>query len=368
MRITIDARMITYTGIGRYIQNLLAGFSKIKEGVAFSAIVNDASAYVPGSVSVRPCRTRRNIPVYSVREHLLLPFEVRRTRPDVVHYPSFNAPVTGFRPFVATIHDLIYYLNPAACPNMAAYLYARFVISSTVRRANKVITVSDFTKTELIAHLGVKPDKIRVIHNGVAPIYAPVTDELERSRVRRKYGVDGPYILYVGNHQERKNLVRLVKAYSALKNRKDVFLVLTGRPDPKREALYRTVRDLGLENSVRFIGDVAEDDLPALYSSAALFAFPSLMEGFGLPPLEAMACGTPVVTSDRTSLPEVVADAALVVNPQDTGAISDAMDSLLTDSALRQRLREKGMKRAAEFSWDSAVEATLDVYKEVYKG
>lgn len=364
MRITIDARMIRYTGIGRYIQNLIENLCKIDGKDAFGAVVNPGDeGEIKKAGNLEIFRTRSRIPVYSIREQALLPSEIKRSGPDLVHYPSFNMPLVNNRPVVATIHDLIYYLNRGSCPNALAYLYARFMFKKVVKKAQKIITVSEFTKEEVVRHLGVEADRVVVIHNGVSPLYRPV-DTGERSEALSRYGIKGGYIFYVGNHQPRKNLVRLVQAFSALKNR-DHQLVLTGRIDPRRADLYNAVNEKALEGRVLFIGPVPEEDLPALYSGASVFAFPSQSEGFGLPPLEAMACGAPVVSSNATSLPEVVGDAGLLVDPLDVSSIAGGIDTVLASLALQSELREKGLQRAKKFSWEAAAKKTLKVYEEV---
>ncbi|MBI5586901.1 MAG: glycosyltransferase family 4 protein [Deltaproteobacteria bacterium] len=364
MRITIDARMIRYTGIGRYIQNLIENLCKIDGKHTFGAVVNSGDeGEIKEAGNLEIFKTRSRIPVYSIREQVLLPSEIKRSGPDLAHYPSFNMPLLNGTPAVATIHDLIYYLNRGSCPNALAYLYARFIFKKVVKKAQKIITVSEFTKGEVVRHLGVKADKVVVIHNGVSHLYRPV-DKEKRGEVLSKYGIKGGYIFYVGNHQPRKNLVRLVQAFSALKNR-DHQLVLTGRIDPRRADLYGAVNEKVLEGRVLCIGPVPEEDLPALYSGASVFAFPSLSEGFGLPPLEAMACGAPVVSSNATSLPEVVGEAGLLVDPLDVSSIARGIDMALASPALQSELKEKGLQRAKKFSWEAAAKKTLKVYEEV---
>ncbi|MBI5827559.1 MAG: glycosyltransferase family 4 protein [Deltaproteobacteria bacterium] len=366
MRVAIDARMIEYTGIGRYIQNLISGLSRLGNGISVGVVcegVPGGPVDLPGNVE--RFRPSFNIPVYSLKEHMLLPFEMRSTGADLFHYPSFNMPIVNSRPSVVTVHDLIYYLHPEACPGKAAHIYARFMFDVVVKRAGRIITVSEFSKKEIAGSLGVDPRKISVIHNGVGGLYRPVEDTERIAQVRKRYGITGDYIFYAGNHQPRKNLSRLISAFSALKNGKDRQLVLTGGVEPRRAALYASVKGLGLSGRVLFIGAVPEEDLPALYSGALLFAFPSLMEGFGLPPLEAFACGAPVVSSNASSIPEVVGDAALTFDPTDTGAMAVAIDRVLSSADLRQEMREKGLARAGRFTWEATARKTLKVYEEV---
>ncbi len=356
--------MITYTGIGRYIQNLAVNLPAVSPKDDFTVLLGEKTVPLPELQNLRTIKPSRNIPVYSMGEQAFLPFEMKNTGADILHYPSFNMPVVNFKPSVVTIHDLIYYLNPAACPNRGAYVYARVMFKLVVRSARKIITVSEYSKKDVVAHLGVDPAKVTAIPNGVGEMFKPVMDDKRRTEVRDKYGIKGDYLLYVGSHQPRKNLVRLIEAFSRLKNAGDCTLVLTGKVEARRAEVYSSVERFGVTGRVQFIGEAGEADLPVLYSMARVFVFPSLFEGFGLPPLEAFACGTPVVSSNVTSLPEVIGDAGIMVDPTDTGAIAEAIDRVLGSATLATEMREKGLKRAALFSWAACAEATLKVYRE----
>lgn len=371
MRIAIDARMITYTGIGRYTQNLIANLAKIDKKNSYNILIDNECKPPDLNGNIRFHRTGYRIPVYSLREQSLLPLKIAGLKPDLIHYPSFNAPFLNFsKPSVVTLHDLIYYLYPKACPGRAAYHYARVMIGRAARNSNtkRIITVSNFSKAEIVKHLGVGPEKVVVIHNGVSDIYRPETDTGRLEEVVSKYNIDGGYILYVGNHQERKNLEGIIEAYARLMMKRDFLLVIAGKKESKKRSIYGKAQGMGLGDRVRFIGEVPENELPALYSAASLFVFPSFYEGFGLPPLESMACGTPVVTSNATSLPEVVGEAALKVDPGDPGELSTAMERVLSSGDLRAELSERGIERAARFSWEEAAKKTLQVYNEVLKG
>lgn len=356
--------MITYTGIGRYIQNLAANLPVVSPMDTFTVLLGEKTVPLPDIKNLKTINASRNIPVYSTGEQAFLPFEMKRIGADILHYPSFNMPLVNFKPSVVTIHDLIYYLNPSACPSRAAYLYARVMFKLVVRAAKKIITVSEYSKKDVVAHLGVDPAKVIAIPNGVGEMFKPVLDAKRRTEVRDKYGIKGEYLFYVGSHQPRKNLVRLIEAFSRLKSAGDCGLVLTGKVEERRAEVYSSVERFGVKGRVQFIGEAAEDDLPVLYSMARVFVFPSLFEGFGFPPLEAFACGCPVVSSNVTSLPEVVGDAGIMVDPTDTAAITAAMDKVLGSAALASEMREKGLKRAALFSWAVCAEKTLKVYRE----
>lgn len=364
LKVAFDARMIKYTGIGRYIQNLIVGLARHKGGNRYSVIVNNDGYAPAGGDNIEYRKTSREIPPYSLREQILLPYEVIRTDSDMVHYPSFNMPFLSPKPAVVTIHDLIY-LDPASCPNRAAHLYAWCMLRRAAASARKIITISQYSKKEIVSRLGVRPDKVVVIYHGVSPLYRVETDNERLEAIRNKYSIQGPYLLYVGNHQPRKNIRRLFDAFSMMRHYEDYTLVLTGKIDPRRQSLYSEAERDGLKGRVLFVGEVPEIDLPALYSGAALFVFPSLSEGFGLPPLEAMACGVPIVSSAAMSIPEVVGDAGILIDASDTGALCEAMDRVLSSSMLRDDLVAKGLKRAARFSWDEATKKTLRVYEEL---
>lgn len=362
MNIAIDARMITYTGIGRYIQHLIKNLSSLDKNNIFSVLL-DSDSNEMNADNIRKSILKRKINIYSLREQLFLPIEMARMKPDLMHYPSFNMPLVNSRPAVVTIHDLIYYLSPEACPNSAARLYAKFMFNAVSRTAKRIITDSEHTKKDIVEHLGVRPGKITVIYPGVDDFYRPLGGD--HPQVRRKYKIEGEYIFYVGNHGTNKNLIRLVQAFSISKKRGSLKLVIAGKIDPRRKELYETPSKLNIDDRVSFIGRVADEDLPALYSMASLFVFPSTYEGFGLPPLEAMACGTPVVSSNASSLPEVIGDAAVSVDPFDVEAMAHGIDKVLSSETFKGELREKGLERARLFNWMDTARQTLEVYKEV---
>ncbi len=368
MRITIDARMIENSGIGRYIKNLLVRLPELEPSCTFTAIVNSNGLLPHASGGPVVKVLDRPIPIYTLSEQLFLPFETNRARPDLIHYPSFNMPLINTRPVVVTIHDLVYYLFEDACPGRLAHLYARTFFRIVTRAACRIIAISNHTKEDIVKHLGISPEKIDVTPMGVDDTYRPVEDEEFLKTVRERYSIKAPFVLYVGTHHPRKNLLRLVHAFSRVKAAEDMNLVITGKVEKRRSLLYNTVKELGLEERVVFTGYVPERDLPALYTMAELFVFPSLYEGFGIPPIEAMACATPVVSSNTTSLPEVVGDAAVTVDPLDVDAIAGAMERVLSSRDLKDELVEKGLRRAALFRWEDTARKTIEVYKKVLAG
>jgi glycosyltransferase involved in cell wall biosynthesis len=263
-----------------------------------------------------------------------------------------------------TVHDLSFERAPeTAEPSLRSYL--KRVVPRSVARADHVLADSEATRQDLIDLYRTEPDKISVLYSGVDARFRPVDDPTAIQAVREKYGISkGPYLFSVGTVQPRKNYGRLAEALHRL-DRPDLKLVIAGGRGWLNDDLYLTIEQLNLGSRVQFIGFADDDDLPALYSGAQLFAYPALYEGFGLPPLEAMACGTPVVTSNISSLPEVVGDAALTVDPIDVDDIAGALDRGLDDTALRGQMRQLGLARAQSFTWEQAAAQLLGHYQRL---
>jgi glycosyltransferase involved in cell wall biosynthesis len=304
---------------------------------------------------------------YSVREQLSIPAALARIRANVFHAPHYVVSPLTRCPYVVTIHDCIHLRFPQYLPNRLASTYARHVMQMAARRARRVLTVSNASKEDILHYLRVPSDKVEVIYNALdTRLATPPTDD-EIARVRERYLLTSPFILYAGNVKPHKNVDRLIEAYSILRRRgiDQPKLLIIGDQVSKFPNLRRLVHRHQLHPHVRFLGFVPEATLAALYRLASVFVFPSLYEGFGLPPLEAMAAGTPVVTSNVSSLPEVVGDAAVLVDPMDAGAIADAMARVLGDAALRAELIARGLERVKAFSWDRSVSRVREIYREV---
>lgn len=293
----------------------------------------------------------------------------RREALDLLHCPYFASPVLSSIPTVTTIHDVIPLLVPEYRARLAGRLYTELSVLAA-RRARAVIAVSECSKRDIERTLRLPPERIHVIGNAVDESYQPVRDPRLLAGVRERYGIGERFILYFGGFDVRKNVLRLVRAYERIRQRFDApyQLVLAGRlrhvghplyPDPRP-----LVRELGLDSDIIFTGQIREQDKAPLYSAATVFVFPSLYEGFGMPVLEAMACGAAVVTSDRSALPEVTGDAAVLVDPTRTEAIGEAILDLLRDPARRAALGDAARQRAALFSWGAVAEQTLAVYKQ----
>ncbi|HHH42026.1 MAG TPA: glycosyltransferase family 1 protein, partial [Chloroflexi bacterium] len=283
--------------------------------------------------------------------------------------PAHVLPLWTRPPALVTVHDLGYRYFPEAHP-LGQRWYLEWSTRHNARRATIILADSEATRADLIRHYGTDPDRIVVAYPGLDPTLAPARDPQRIARTLARYGIRRPYLLYLGTLQPRKNLVRLVEAFARLQSRLDpddrgLSLVLAGRRGWLYDGLFRRVRTLGLEGRVLFPGYVDDADKAALLSGALAFVFPSLYEGFGFPVLEAQVCGTPVVCSDRSSLPEVAGDAALLVDPMDVEALAAALYRVVTEPGLRATLIERGWANVRRFSWESCAQAVLEVMGRV---
>lgn len=303
-----------------------------------------------------------------VREHFLLPRACRKERVDLLHCPKSAIPYFTSCPTVVTLHDLIPLKHPET-EKFAAQVYWRLQIPIAARRSDYIITDSEHARQEIMADFQVAPDRISAIMLGFDPAMAMVRDHGTAAGIRKKYGIPEVYILYVGTIQPRKNLDTLVEAFNILKKDRKIAekLVVVGRKGWLYEQLFARIKALGLDNEVIFTGFVPDDELPYIYDAARVFVYLSFFEGFGLPPLEAMACGIPVVTSNTTSLPEVVGEAGIALPPRDTAGIAEAMFKVLDNADLAMDMSRMGRARAELFSWEAAARQTLDVYEKVVR-
>jgi glycosyltransferase involved in cell wall biosynthesis len=298
-------------------------------------------------------------------EQAILPLLLRRLRIDVLHSPHHHTPVAaiGVRR-VVTFHDVTFLRLPERYTTERR-LYMEGVTRAAARVARAIITPSQTVQDDVVRRLGVERERVVAIYEAAGPQYRPMAEE-DVGRVRWRYQLPNEYVLSVGSLEPGKNRARLFRAYALLRAQGiESQLVIAGQPAWRYEGDEELVRTLGLSEHVRFLGYVPDEDLPALYTGAAVSAFPSLYEGFGLPVLESMACGTPVVCSDVSATAEVASDAALLVDPRDIGAIANALRRVLSDPWLRSDLRARGLARAQEFSWDRAARDTLAVYQIV---
>jgi glycosyltransferase involved in cell wall biosynthesis len=363
MRIGIDARITHYTrgGISNYALRLIGALAALDVDMDYRVLHSrkDNHPPLPG-LNFHPvaCWT----PSHHRLERWALGVEISRLGLDLLHSPDFIPPAFGYRCSVITVHDLNFLHYPQFLTS-ASRRYYNGQIAWAVRRADHISADSHATKADLVSMLDVPPEKVTVVHLAADPVYHPLPEEGAR-RVAVRYGLEPGYLLFVGTLEPRKNVPGLLTAYRLLLDAKTTAapLVLVGGKGWLYDEVFERVKALHLTERVRFLTDVPDADLPGLYSAAAVLATPSFYEGFGLPALEAMACGTPVVVSDRASLPEVVGEAGLLVDPDDSEDIARALTRVLTEKSLRAQMREQGLAQAARFTWEKVARETLDVY------
>lgn len=372
-------------GIGRYTRQLVTNLLEIdnrNQYLLYSLFGNlkerTSRRGHPFSEEVSPYQKARNyqLKLYNYRPQLLKSYflflksigkspDFLTKEADIIHSTDFVLPASEKRPSVLTIHDVIFLKYPQFY-TWRNRNYMKSVANFSIKRANAVITYSNATKNDLIDRLGVNEDKIIVIPLAVDERFMQAKDD-QIEEIRRKYKIPQTYILTLSTLEPRKNIRRLFEAFAKLKKDKSIEhkLVIAGQKGWGNKDFFSKLVELGINDDVIITGFIEEEDLPAIYSGASIFVYPSLYEGFGLPPLEAMACGTPVICSNTSSLPEVVGDAAWQVDPTDTEDIAKAMAKIIEDKSLALDLRTKGLKQAKKFDWKTTAEKTLQVYNQL---
>ena len=366
--IGIDARKLKDFGIGSYIRNLLEAVSRRPEAQRYRFRVYARLADrewmpdLPENFEI----VEEDSAGYSLAELTRFAIRLFRDRLDLFHATHYVLPPLRSRAIV-TIHDIIHLLYPQFLPNRVALVYARVMIRRALARADRIITVSYNSKRDLVDYFGITPSRVDVIYNGVSSRFRPNVPFEERARVARKYGLRPPYLLFLGGEKPHKNVQNVVRAFAeARRDRPDLphLLALAG-PMPKNSArIDALIAALDVGVAIARPGLIEEDDLPGLFAGADVLLYPTLYEGFGLPVVEAMACGTPVLTSSTSALQEIAGGYAYLVDPLDVDAIARGIVALATDPKVRADFVELGKKRALDFSWDKAAERTLEVYGE----
>jgi glycosyltransferase involved in cell wall biosynthesis len=345
MKIAFDFRRIKNLGIGRYMKCL-------SEEILAQDPLGDYLLILPpgGEDMIQTGGSRAEIitprlKYYSVREQIQLPRILRKHKVDLLHSPHFLLPLVQTCPSVVTIHDMIGLRWKENIQSRIGRVYFRCMISAAVRLADRIITVSKFSRDEIVRYLGVDPEKIKVIYSGISPDCQQVTDNVQLENIRTKYRIENEYIVYAGIYRPRKNHAALLRAFRRfLSNNGHANLVFVGPLNGEEQELRRLADELGISQKVIFTGFVDDYELRALYSAARVYACPSLYEGFGFTVLEAMACGTPVVCTGETSLPEVAGDAALYADPGNPEEFAQALHDVFTNASLRDTLIEKGRR------------------------
>ncbi len=370
MHVGINAHLLSpvpgyrQAGVSRYIDQLLRHLWRVpapqpRWSVYAPPGVSRALLDAPPQVSLRTGRLPTTHPLARIAwEQAIAPLVLLRDRPDVLLCPLNVVPLLAPCRSVVTVHDLAFLRFDLHKPAKRRYLTVLTRLS--VRRATHVITVSEFTRREVLALLGAPAAKVTAIPNGRDARYQPLTQAAVED-FRSKKQLPSRFLLFVGTLEPRKNVPTLIRAYAEARAEIGMPLLIGGGKGWRYDDIFALVQELGLERDVQFLGFLDSDELPHYYAAATALVYPSLYEGFGFPPLEALAMGTPVVTSDAASLPEVVGDAALLVPPQDVGALAHALVRVVRDVGLRAELRERGFVQARRFSWDRTAAETLRV-------
>jgi glycosyltransferase involved in cell wall biosynthesis len=374
MRIAIDIRRMYEFGLATYIRNVVRTLGRI-DLVNEYYLVGAAARFeqlgdLPENFHFLPLQN----PEATFANYLEMHKVINAHKVDLIHVPNtFWRPLITRAPYVITVHDLLDYMYRARTNNGMRRMMHSYFTRQVMHHAARIFAVSNFTKRDVGRFFDVKPEKIEVVYNALDETFLRGhSTPAEQAIIRGRYQVDSPFLLYAGRISPHKNVARIIEAFSALKGElakegayPDLKLIVIGDEVSKNPDIRRAVIRSGVQHDVRFLGYVSIDVLRIFFDMAKVFVFPSLYEGFGLPPLEAMAHGTPVVASNITALPEVVGNAALMVNPENVFEISRALLRVLTDQALRERMKAAGLEQAQRFSWDASVRRMLQLYEQV---
>jgi glycosyltransferase involved in cell wall biosynthesis len=382
LKIVIDARRIRDFGIGSYIRNLVQALVHADRKNQYAVVVSAAQVPLMSGLSQQFETAIFDADDTRPTEHIAFPLFLRRLSADVYHIPLNRVPFFMPRPYVVTVHDMASLLF-SQDSGMRRYI-RRYRFRRGLLRAGKVLAVSAATRRDVVQTLGIAAERVRLVYSAPAPEFfqhghtadaraaGPETEEHERRRILERYQIHYPFLLYAGNIRPQKNIPRLVEAFAVVRNElanhpvySDLRLIIIGDEIARNPAVRHAVVHSRVQNCARFLGFVPFDTLRIFYECAAAFVFPSLYEGFGLPPLEAMASGTPVVTSNISSLPEAVNDAAMLVNPENVFDIARGIREVLLNEALRRSLVWRGRQQAARFSWERTAGEVIEIYEEV---
>jgi glycosyltransferase involved in cell wall biosynthesis len=374
VKIAIDVRRMTEFGVGTYIRNVVRTLGRLDRENKYLLIGPPAKVEEIGALPPNFHAVPLQQPERSLKGWWEFRAVLQRLNCDLLHVPNvFSVPRALPCPYVMTVHDMLEHMSLGRERN-SLWRSVHFQLTRQVlRSAARIFAVSNFTKAEMEKLFGIPPERIEVVYNAIDERFLHGhASAADRELIAKRYQVTYPFLLYAGRVSAHKNVVRMIEAFSALKGElekegayPDLKLIIIGDDLSGNPDLRRTVVRSGVQNDVRFLGFVPIEVLRIFYDSAKIFVFPSLYEGFGLPPLEAMAHGTPVVTSNVSSLPEVVGDAAVLVNPENVFEIMRALRRVLLDQGLRERMKERSYLQAGKFSWEKSVRRILEVYRQV---
>lgn len=367
MKIGLDLRMIGGgSGIDRYITELsheILKQDKSNQYVLFFRNTDRSTDFKQYNQKI----VIADIPHYSLVEQMKFPQVLRKENLDLMHFPHFNVPILYRRPFVVTIHDLTHSLFPGRKRSHTPYRFAyRLIFRNAILNSRKIIAVSNATKQAILEHFHINPEKIKVIYEGFSQSYAMMDKQEAYAQISDKFGITKPFILYVGVWRRYKNLPMLAQAFNRLREKGlDLQLVLAGKSDPFYPEIKQQVLGIKHKEDVIVPGRVSDEELKFLYNAAILFVLPSLIEGFGLPPLEAAACGTPSACSDIPSLREVMGQGAEYFDPNNADNMADVLFNLLTDPNRLEELANLALTRSQHFSWKKAAQETIGEYQSL---
>lgn len=371
-RIGIDARLFgtaLAVGIGRYTEELIRHLVELDKDNQYHVFLSKSASGSFPMYATNLSKTGVDFSHYSYSEQFKYPTILKKTDLDLIHYTNFNSPVffTSI-PSVVTIHDLTLWFFPGrGQKSWFRRMAYRFVIKKTCQNAKQIIAITKRTKEDIVELLNINPEKITVVYEAVPNSYKVINNDVKIKKLKHKFNIAKPYIMYVGQWREHKNIIKMIRAFSLLRRRYNVDyqLVMVGKIDNKYPLVKTTVKELGLTDQVIFTGYVPDSDLPYMYNGAELFVWPSLYEGFGLPPLEAMACGVPVISSNVSCMPEVLGDAAYYFDPHSVEAMAKSMSDVASSYSLKRELRLKGLRQARKYSFEKSAKETLKIYKQV---
>jgi len=374
MHVIFDTRPIQdhFPGIARYAYNLLAALpAHLRPDETLTAL-HDPSAPnahydLAALAAIGIYMVDYRVPIFGLRNMFSALPITQHSPASIYHSPYYLRPYRVSQPSVTTIYDVISFVYPQFVPSLSARILIRVFHALAIRASRAIIAVSRSAADDMARFFPSARRKIVVVPGAPDAVFAP-QPQRRREAVRAKYNLPEHFALFLASNKPHKNLARLIQAWAIVCGDEGLahhtpVLVIAGHQDPRYPHAQAQARDLGLSQNVRFVGDVSDEDAAALYSTCEVFAFPSLYEGFGLPPLEAMACGAPVACANTSSLPEVVGDAALLFDPLDIGAIATTIQRIRSSPQLRADLRQRGLERAAQFTWDRVAEKTIDVYR-----
>lgn len=381
MRIGIDARFLTHPqkgGFKTYTENLISALACLDESNQYILYLDrypDKDTKLPGQPNFT-CKLLSQVPIIGMpwREQVKLSMQTVRDKLDLLHSPCLTAPLISACPLVVTIHDMIWLFPKRYRQSNAVSLqwklmewYNMLVPHYTSRRAAAIITVSQYSKESIIKYLDIDPNRVFVTYEAVNSFFRPVRDADQVQALRQKHGLHSKFILAIGSADPRKNMETLVSAYALLPEslQKEYHLVIVWTAPSLAPAISQQIESLGIRNCVHFLNKISNEDLVLLYNEASLFVFPSLYEGFGLPMLEAMACGVPVLAANTSSIPEIASDAARLFEAMDSQGLSSAIANILSDEDLKSKMIHKGFRRNSLFSWEKCALETIEVYKRV---